>query len=215
MNMGNLLGVERMNGDVAVPAVLFGYNRGGWPHNVTQGQCYYWNDTNGDGCMTASEFTAAAGNSDNPLGITLCGKWIDDNANIWTCARASSGTSLGEIVEMQLNSTTPLNSFGVPQYNFTTPVDTWVAGTNNVTNDTDWTGLVEVAYLPASDTMVVAGNTSTHTSGATNVYEVVRAYTPTGRRPARPPRSRMRGKPTARCGKDSTPRAATSSPARA
>jgi len=176
MNMGDLLGVMRMNGDVAVPACLFGYDRSGWPSDAGQGKCFYWNDANGDGCMAASEVTAASGNSDNPLGITLCGKWIDDNANIWTCARVTSGASQGEIVEMQLNSTTPLNSYGVPQYNFTSPVDKWVAGANNVTNDTDWTGLVEIAYLPASDTMVVAGNTSTHTSGATNVYEVVRAY---------------------------------------
>jgi len=69
-----------------------------------------------------------------------------------------------------------LNAYGVPQYNFTTPKDTWVAGANNVTTDTDWTGLVEVAYLPSSDTMLIAGNTSTHTSGATNTYDVVRAY---------------------------------------
>ena len=176
MNMGDLLGVMRMNGNVAVPAVLFGYNRNGWPSDVARGDCFYWNDANGDGCMQASEFTAAAGSSDNPLGITLCGKWIDDNANIWTCVRSTSGTAFGEIVEMKLNSATPVNSYGVPQYNFTAPVDAWVAGTNNVTTDTDWTGLVEVAYLPSSDTMVIAGNTSSHTSGATNVYEVVRCY---------------------------------------
>jgi len=71
MNMGNFLGVMRMNGDVAVPACLIGYNRNGWPSDVTKGNCFYWNDTNGDGCMQAGEFTAAAGNSDNPLGITL------------------------------------------------------------------------------------------------------------------------------------------------
>jgi hypothetical protein len=176
MNMGDFLGVMRMSGNVAVPAVLIGYCRNSWPSDAGKGNCFYWNDANGDGCMQSSEFTAAAGNTDNPLGITLCGKWIDDNANIWSCVRVTSGTGLGEIVEMKLNSTTPVNSYGVPQYNFTSPVDTWVAGANNVTTDTDWTGLVEVAYLPSSDTMIVAGNTSTHTSGATNVYEVVRCY---------------------------------------
>jgi hypothetical protein len=173
--MGDLLGVMRLNGDVAVPAVLFGYNRNGWPSDVTKGQCYYWNDANGDGCMQASEFTAAAGTADNPLGITLCGKWIDDSANIWTCNRVTSGSALGEIVEIKLAST-PLNSYGVPQYNFSAPTDAWVAGTNNVTTDTDWTGLVEIAYLPSTDTMIVAGNTSSHTSGATNNFDVVRAY---------------------------------------
>ena len=172
MNMGNMLGVMRMNGNVAVPAVLFGYDRGGWPADATKGKVFTWTDANGDGCMQASEFTI---NSTPIADMTLCGKWIDDNANIWTCTRLTSGSGLGEINEVKLQST-PLNSYGVPQYNMTAPVNTWVAGTNNVTNDTDWTGLVEVAYLPASDTMIVAGNTSTHTSGATNVYEVVRAY---------------------------------------
>jgi len=172
MNMGNMLGVMRMNGDVAVPAVLFGYDRGGWPADATKGKVFTWTDANGDGCMQASEFTINA----NPVGdMTLCGKWIDDNANIWTCVRLTSGSGLGQINEIKLQGT-PLNSYGVPQYNMTAPVNTWVAGTNNVTNDTDWTGLVEVAYLPASDTMIVAGNTSSHTSGATNVFEVVRAY---------------------------------------
>ncbi len=173
--MGDLLGVMRMNGDVAVPAVLFGYNRNGWPTDVTKTQYYYWNDTNGDGCMQAGEFTAGPATTDNPLSITLCGKWIDDNANIWTIDRVTSGTGLGEIIEMTLAST-PLNSYGVPQYNFTTPIDKWVAGSNNVTTDTDWVGLVELAYLPSVDTMILAGNTSIHTAGATNNYDVIRAY---------------------------------------
>ena len=173
MNMGDMLGVMRMNGNVAVPAVLFGYDREGWPADATKGQVFTWTDTNGDGCMQASEFTI---NSTPIADMTLCGKWIDDNANIWTCGRLTSGSSYGEINEVPLNTTTPLNSYGVPQYNMTAPVNKWVAGTNNVTNDTDWTGLVEIAYQPATDTMIVAGNTTSHNSGATNVFEVVRAY---------------------------------------
>ncbi len=153
MNMGNMLGVMRMNGNVAVPAVLFGYAREGWPADATKAKVFTWTDANGDGCMQAGEFTVNA----NPIAnMTLCGKWIDDNANIWTCNRLASGSGVGEINEIKLQST-PLNSYGVPQYNMTAPVNTWVAGTNNVTTDTDWTGLVEVAYLPATDTMIVAG----------------------------------------------------------
>jgi hypothetical protein len=173
--MGDLFGVMRMNGDVAVPAALVGYNRNGWPSDVPKGQYYYWTDTNGDGCMQAGEFSYGTTGAYNPLDITLCGKWVDDNASLWTASRVTSGTGLGELNEITLAST-PLNSYGVPQYNFSTPIQTWVAGTNNVTNDTDWTGLVELAYLPASDTMVIAGNTSTHTSGATNLYDVIRVY---------------------------------------
>jgi hypothetical protein len=171
MNMGNILGVMRMNGDVAVPACMFGYDRNGWPADATAGKSYMWNDANGDGCMQAGEFTI----NSIPIPITLCGKWIDDNANIWTTNRVTSGTGLGEITEVTL-ATTPLNAYGVPQYNVTTPKNTWVAGTNNVTTDTDWTGVVQLAYLAASDTMIITGNTSTHTSGATNTYDVVRAY---------------------------------------
>lgn len=176
MNMGDFLGVMRLNGNVAVPACLFGYDRTGYPADVTKGNYFYWNDTNGDGCMQAGEFTQGGGSGNNPMCITLCGKWIDDNATIWTCSRVTSGAGLGEIIETKLNSATPVNASGVPQYDYTSPVDTWVAGANNVTTDTDWVGLVEVAYLPATDTMVIAGNTSSHTSGATNVFEVVRCY---------------------------------------
>jgi hypothetical protein len=172
MNMGNMLGVMRMNGNVAVPAVLLGYDRGGWPADATKGKVFTWTDANGDGCMQASEFII---NSTPIADMTLCGKWVDDNANIWTCVRLTGGSGLGEINEVKLQST-PLNSYGVPQYNMSSPVNTWVAGTSNQTNDTDWLGLVEVAYLPATDTMIVAGNTSSHNSGATNVFEVVRAY---------------------------------------
>jgi hypothetical protein len=173
--MGNLLGVMRMNGNIAVPACLFGFNRAGWPADVLPGQCYYWNDQNGDGCMQSSEFVAASGTTDNPLGITLCGKWIDDNANIWTVNRVTSGAAMGGIVEITLAST-PLNSYGVPQYNFSTPKKTWVAGANNVTTDNDWVGLVEPAYLPATDTMILAGNTTAHNTGVTNNFDVIRAY---------------------------------------
>jgi hypothetical protein len=169
--MGNILGVMRMNGDVAVPACVFGYDRNGWPADATRGKAYMWSDANGDGCMQASEFIL----NSVAIPISLCGKWIDDNANIWTTNRVTSGTALGEVTEVTLAST-PLNAYGVPQYNMTTPQNTWVAGTNNVTTDTDWTGIVQLAYLPASDTMVLTGNTTTHTSGATNTYDVVRAY---------------------------------------
>ena len=171
MNMGNLLGVLRMNGNVAVPACLFGYDRGGWPADATRGKSYMWMDANGDGCMQAAEFTI----NSIPIPITLCGKWIDDNANIWTVNRVTSGTGLGTVTEVTLKAT-PLDAYGVPQYNLTTPKNTWVSGTNNVTTDTDWTGLVELAYLPGNDTMILAGNTTTHTSGATNNYNVIRSY---------------------------------------
>jgi len=171
MNMGNILGVMRMNGNVAVPACVFGYDRGGWPADATKGKVYMWNDVNGDGCMQASEFTI----NSIPIPITLCGKWIDDSANIWTTNRVTSGSGLGEVTEVKLAST-PLNAYGVPQYNVTTPINTWVAGSNNVTTDTDWTGLVDLAYLPSIDTMILTGNTTTHSSGATNNYNVVRAY---------------------------------------
>lgn len=169
--MGNIFGVMRLNGNVAVPACIFGYNRGGWPSDVPKGKAYFWKDANGDGCMQAGEFTVNI----NPLGVTLDGKWVDENANLWAVARVTTGTGAGQVVEVTLASPA-LDSHGVPQYNATTPVVVSAMGTGNVTADTDWTGLVELAYLPASDTMILAGNTTTHTSGATNFYDVIRAY---------------------------------------
>ncbi|MGB8354693.1 MAG: hypothetical protein WCD79_12440 [Chthoniobacteraceae bacterium] len=169
MNMGNMFGVMRMNGNVAVPACLLGYSRAGWPSDAPASKVFYWNDTNGDGCMQSAEFVTGI----NPFDITLCGKWVDDNANIWAVGRPTTGTAYGMVTEVPLTGT---NAYGVPQYNMTSPTNAWVTGTANVTTDTDWTGLVELAYLPSADTMVLAGNTSTHNSGATNVYDVVRAY---------------------------------------
>ena len=169
MNMGNMFGVMRMKGNVAVPACLIGYSRNGWPSEVAKAKTFYWNDTNGDGCMQTAEFVTGV----NPFNITLCGKWVDDNANLWTVGRPTTGSSYGMVTKVPMTGT---NASGVPQYNVTTPVNAWVTGTANVTTDTDWTGLVELAYLPSSDTLVLAGNTSTHNSGATNVYNVVRSY---------------------------------------
>jgi Ricin-type beta-trefoil lectin domain-like len=171
MNMGNVFGVMRMNGNVAVPAVLFGYNHAGWPKATIQGKKYVWVDNNGDGCMQTSEFTT----DPNPFPIVLCGKWVDETGNLWTVNRFSGSNNVGQITEVPL-AATPLNAYGVPQYNISTPINKFAAGTNNVTTDTDWVSLVELAYLPSSDTMILAGNTTTHNSGTTNNFNVVRSY---------------------------------------
>jgi hypothetical protein len=144
------LAVYRFEDDAetAIPCALFTHQntlntQERWPRTQPTAGRWIWIDRNGDGKMDASEFMA-----DGPDDTLQWGWWVDEAGDIWTTSRANG------IRRYRVGGVDPEHGF--PIYNphaAQVPADAQPMPTG-------FTQVCRTIYLPASDTMFVAGFTA-------------------------------------------------------
>ncbi len=139
------------DGETAIPSVYFG-STGGWsdwmPTRPASGD-WNWRDLNGNGNFDSNEFT-------QPSAAFTFGKWsVDTRGDIWV----TSNDAVKTISKIPYGG---LDSVGNPIYDYSARVST--------TAPSIFTELCRIEYEPATDTMWVAGYTTTNTNQSTQYW---------------------------------------------
>lgn len=155
---GTAMCVFRFNGEIAVPAVMWQFEQKTRPATAPTTQRWLWVDQNGNGQFDAGEYDTGANGSRD--GIAGC---VDSAGTVW---RVKWG---GEIVRYPCSG---LNAYGVPVYA--------AASATSFAKPPLFSGaeLTQAHYEPSSDTMFLAGYTTTYPDGDSQ-------YIPLGRVVAR------------------------------
>jgi len=131
--------VYRLTGkdEIAVPCAYFAQRhlKGDWPpHQPAKGE-WLWCDANGNGDFDADEYDSQP--TDNPQ---CWGWWVDSSGDVWQA---------GDANKIRRFPCQGLDANGVPRYTF--------AAAKTEPAPEPFTNLQRIEYIPATDTMYLAG----------------------------------------------------------